>query len=80
MPKWRCFGACSFFLKKRGPKRRRFGACSFKKKTDQNDAVLALFPFQPPFSGIFELDTTPNHALASAVQWKSEEEEEDEEK
>ena len=22
------------------------------------------FPFQPPFSGIFELDTTPNHALA----------------
>ena len=38
------------------------------------------FPFQPPFFGIFELDTTPNHALASIVWWRSEKEEEDEEK
>ena len=49
------------------------------KGTGQNDAILALFSFPTPFSGIFQLDTTPNRALASVVQWRSEEEEEEEE-
>ena len=38
------------------------------------------FPFQPPFLVVFDLTTFPNFALASAVQWRSEKDEEDEEK
>ena len=67
--------------KKKRSLRHRFGACSFKKKKQAKTTPFwPCFPFQPPFSGIFEPDTTPNHALASAMQWRNEEEEEDEEK
>ena len=38
-----------------------------KKKTGQNDAVLACSSIAAPFSGLSQPETTPNRALASAV-------------